>query len=263
MNKIYSKSPTIDDKGNRLYYCLGIYVSRDGKELYSIDNGGKHYYQRKTGAQKEPFIEVKGKKHSIAYIVAKCYKPAPKDGKTYSITHIDGNLDNCDISNLKWEVVPPKVYTFNHDPQTKLKILCTVPQRILIVHKNGDVFEKGNKNKLAQYDSIYDSDTDLEFCIGPFVYVSTNSCIYRKRISMDVLMEEVGYIQGTKDDKKSPKILHIDHDPNNYDSSNLEWVEENSPEYIAYRKDEVNQIRNRNIQLNPSKTFPEFMQPKI
>lgn len=245
--------PTTDNFGNRLYYKLGIYVSKDGKYLYKANGYGKHYYARKTDPNGEPYITVGGNKHGVAVLVASCYKPAPKDGKTYCISHIDGNKENCNVNNLQWILCVPKPYTFNTNPKAKIGDLT--------VHSNGDVYQNGKK--LIQGDYSYDPDMDLHVCIAPFVYASNNKSIYYDKRDMDELMEKAGYIQGTKDDKKDPVILHKDHDMNNYDSSNLEWVEESSVEYAAYQQDEIEQIKKRNIELNPGKEFPDWKQPKI
>ena len=134
------------------------------------------------------------------------------------------------------------------------------PYGDLIVNEKGEVFQNGKQ--LTQGDELYDSDTDLSVCIEPFVYVHDKRSIHQKRVAMDDLVEAANYVQGTKAGKKDPAILHKDHDRNNYESSNLEWVEKGSPEYASYRKDEIAQIKKRNAELNPNKSFPDFMQPK-
>lgn len=245
--------PQTDEYGNRLYYKLGIYVSKNGKYLYK-DNGsyGKYYYTRKTDSNGEPYITVGGNKHGVAVLVASCFKPAPCDGKTYCISHIDGNKDNCDVNNLQWILYTPKPYTFNTAPKTKVGDL--------MVHSNGDVYQ--NRNKLTQGDYVYDPDMDLHECVEPFVFVPQKKSIHYDKVKMDKLMEKAQYVQGTPDGKKHPVILHKDHDRNNYASDNLEWVEKDSQEYVDYRKDEVEQIKKRNIELNPRKDFPDYKQPK-
>ena len=134
------------------------------------------------------------------------------------------------------------------------------PYGDLIVNDKGEVYQNGKQ--LTQSDEMYDSDTDLFVCINPHVSVDDKRSIYHKRVHMDDLVEAANYVQGTKAGKTDPAILHKDHDRNNYESSNLEWVEKGSPEYAAYRKDEIEQIKKRNAELNPNKTFPNFMQPK-
>lgn len=134
------------------------------------------------------------------------------------------------------------------------------PYGPLTINEKGEVFQNGKQ--LTQSDHMYDSDTDLSVCIGPHVNVDDKRSIYRKRVFLDDLVSAAGYVQGTKTGKTDPAILHKDHDRNNYESSNLEWVEKDSPEYASYRKDEIEQIKKRNDELNPNKGFPDFMQPK-
>ena len=251
------KAPTIDANGNRLYYYLGVYVSSDGKTIYKLDpaTGSKQYYAIKQKPNGAPFIEENGNTFYVNYLVAVCYKPAPKDGKKYVIAHLDGNLSNCDVSNLEWRL--PQQTLVIQKPQSKPYRLNTYQEckfGNLTINKNGEVYD--GKNLLNQDDSMYDCDTDLFVCIGPFV------CVNGKRHCLDDLVKSARFVEGTKDDKKHPAILHKDHDKDNYASSNLEWVEEDSLEYIAYQKDKNAQIRKRNVELNPGKAFPDFMQPK-
>ena len=250
------KAPTVDANGNRLYYYLGIYVSSDGKTIYKLDpaTGVKKQYTIKQKQNGSPYIEENGDCFYVNYLVAVCYKPAPKDGKKYVIVHLDGDLANCDVSNLEWRL--PQPTPIPQIPQSKPYSLNTYQQckfGNLTINKAGEVYD-GN-NLLKQHDSIYDSDTDLFVCIGPFVHVNG------KRYMMDDLVTRARFVGGTPDGKKNPVILHKDHDRNNYASSNLEWVEESSAEYQNYLADEKQARRARNIQLNPGVNFPDFMQP--
>lgn len=250
------KAPTVDANGNRLYYYLGIYVSSDGKNIYKLDpaTGVKQNVPIKQKPNGSPYIEENDTTFYVNYLVAVCYKPAPKDGKKYVIVHLDGDLANCDVSNLEWRL--PQPTPIPQIPQSKPYSLNTYQQckfGNLTVNKAGEVYD-GN-NLLKQDDSIYDSDTDLFVCIRPFVYVNG------KRYMMDDLVTRARFVGGTPDGKTNPVILHKDHDRNNYASSNLEWVEESSAEYQQYLADEKKTRRTRNVQLNPNKVFPSFMQP--
>lgn len=251
------KAPTVDANGNRLYYYLGIYVSSDGKNIYKLDptTGVKKQYTIKQKQNGSPYIEENGTTFYVNYLVAVCYKPAPKDGNKYVIVHLDGDLTNCDISNLEWRL--PQQAPIPQKPQSKPYSLNTYQEckfGNLTINKAGEVYD-GN-NLLKQHDSIYDSDTDLFVCISPFVHVNS------KKYMMDDLVTRARFVQGTPDGKRNPVILHKDHDRNNYASSNLEWVEVSSAEYQDYLADEKKARRARNVQLNPGVKFPEFMQPK-
>lgn len=260
MNKTNSnpnpKAPTIDANGNRLYYYLGVYVSSDGKTIYKLDpsTGSKQYYTIKQKPNGAPYIEDNGNTFFVNYLVAVCYKPAPKDGKKYVIAHLDGNVSNCDVNNLEWRLPQPSpVIQKPHKPYT-LNTYSECKFGSITINKNGEVYD--GKNLLNQNDDSYDCDTDLFVCGRPFVIVNG------KRHYMDDLVTNARFVEGTPDNKKHPVILHKDHDRNNYASNNLEWVEEDSPEYIEYLKDENAQKRKRNVELNPGKAFPDFMQPK-
>ena len=257
MNDSNQKSPTLDANGNRLYYYLGVYVSSDGKTIYKLDSatGSKQDYTIKQKQDGSPYIEENGTIFYVNYLVAVCYKPAPKDGNKYVIAHIDGDLTNCDVSNLEWRLPQPtqatqktqsKPYTLNTYQECKFGNIT--------INKAGEVYD--GKNQLNQVDHLYDSDTDLFVCIRPFVYFNG------RKYMLEDLVTKARFVDGTPDGKKNPVILHKDHDRNNYASSNLEWVEESSAEYAAYRQTENEQIRKRNVELNPGKRFPDFMQPK-
>lgn len=276
-SNVKSTSVIEDGYGSRLYHYLGIYVSRDGKNIYKLDpaTGNKTCYNIKTAPNGNLYIDENGKWFYVNYLVAVCFKPAPKDGRKYEIYHIDGNPSNCDADNLGWRLPQPKpanqlganntasIPAPNMSPyqQTQQKMpysLNTCPEcKIgkLTINRDGEVFERGKK--LNMNDSIFDSDTALTVCISPYVRPSNG-----KRYHMDDLVIMARYVQGTPDGKTNPKILHKDHDCNNYASLNLEWVDENSLEYQEYRTAEKEFTKKRNIELNPGVDFPEFMQPK-
>ena len=164
------KAPTIDANGNRLYYYLGIYVSSDGKSIYKLDltTGAKHNYIIKHKPNGSPFIEENGTVFDVDYLVAVCYKPAPKDGNKYVIVHLDSNLANCDVDNLEWRLPQPMPISFQW--QSKPYSLNTYQEcKIgkLTINKAGEVYN--GTDLLDQYDNLYDSDTDLVVCIRPFV----------------------------------------------------------------------------------------------
>lgn len=272
------KVPQTDSKGNRLCFYLGVYVSRDGKEVYKLENGQETQIDihPAQGKWHSSYVEIDGIKKPLDFLVAACYKPAPKDGNQYEIVHIDGNPNNCDINNLQWKMwtdtatttqplanssqqPSPHLSPFQAQAQQKKPYyLNTYPEckfGSLTLNKNGEVYD-GN-DLLTILDEKFDSDTNLNVCIRPYV-VPANG----KHYSLEDLVTRARFVEGTPDGKTSPKILHKDHDRNNFASSNLMWVEEDSPEYRAYRKDEVEYRRKRNIELNPRVDFPEFMQPK-
>lgn len=109
-----NKIPKTDKFGNRLHYKTGLYVSKTGN--FFIGGGGNYSHIYRNAGQK-PYIKAKGNTYNVEDLVTDCYLPKPKGH--YVIRHKDGNLDNCDVSNLEWV---PAVYTFNTDASTKIKI---------------------------------------------------------------------------------------------------------------------------------------------
>ena len=242
MSNIYKKTekqklPPTDSFGNRLVFSLRVYVSRDGKYIHSET-------QRLTiygNADEEPYVLINKRKYNVATLVSICYVPEPKDGKKYVLVHKDGNLQNCDKSNLEWQLC---VYKFNSQPTTHL----ANNNVSLTVTNSGEVLQ-GNQ-KLQQLDYLYDSDTDSHACIRPHVKING------KRYFIEDLVDAARYVHGDKYSMTDPVILHKDHDRNNFNSDNLEWVESTDSKYIAYKQDEDVQIQKRRIELNPGKPLP-------
>lgn len=282
------KAPICDAQGNRLYHFLGIFVSSDGKTIYKQDpiTNSITYYQIFLTPNKNPYIMDNGKVFYVDYLVARCFKYLPHDAQKYKVFHLDGKPENCEAKNLEWRLLQPNplqqsgpnpslqhstqnqfsnsnpLPTPNMSPvlqqQNRAYLLNTYQEckfGPLTLNKKGEVYD--GKNVLTMCDVIFDGDTNLSVCIRPYV-VSANG----KRYYLEELVRRARYVEGTPDGMTSPKILHKDHDRNNFASSNLEWVEENSPEYQAYMQDEKAYIRKRNVALNPGIVFPEFMQPK-
>lgn len=154
----------------------------------------------------------------------------------------DGNKSNVHYKNL--DVQP---LTSKHTATDT----CTLLNG-LEVTKTGEVYYKDKKQNFN--DSIYDEDLDLEVYIGPHIIDPTGKS--RRRIHMDDLMAESGYIDGDKYSIKNPVILHRDYNPTNHDSSNLEWVESTDPRYKDYMGKVKEYKHQRNAELNPGQTLP-------
>ncbi|ADY37629.1 hypothetical protein Bacsa_3101 [Phocaeicola salanitronis DSM 18170] len=184
-------------------------------------------------------------------LVADCYVPKPVDGKTYGLTHKDGNLGNCNASNLEWKEV--KNYS----------LLSTIREALkgIWVKFDGTVWkEKSAKNRIPIVKDIGDSDTDRMVPI-PEPYIS-----YRvknkyggyddKHISMDNLMDMAEFVNGDKSGMRNPGVLHKDGDYLNFSDDNLEWVEKDSPEYQEYMRKKKEDLERRTIELNPNHPNP-------
>jgi hypothetical protein len=106
-------------------------------------------------------------------------------------------------------------------------------------------------------DIQYDSDMDLIVTVRPYFNDNDN-----RRVAVDdVVAGAADYIAGDRSALKNPAILHKDHDRLNYRRDNLQWVEQDSQEYQDYKDAEKQYVRNKNITMNPSKQFPDYMQP--
>lgn len=184
-------------------------------------------------------------------LVADCYVPKPVDGKTYELTHKDGNLGNCNASNLEWKEV------------RNYSLLSTIREVLkgIWVKFDGTVWkEKSAKNRIPIVKDIGDSDTDRMVPI-PEPYIS-----YRvknkyggyddKHISMDNLMDMAEFVNGDKSGMRNRGVLHKDGDYLNFSDDNLEWVEKDSFEYQEYMRKKKEDLERRTIELNPNHPNP-------
>lgn len=178
-------------------------------------------------------------------LVADCYNPKPRDGNTYELVHKDGDLRNCNASNLLWNVV-------KFDPQsTKRKL-----NNGITVTCDGKFYD--GKKELLIVKEIGDADTDRIVGINPLVCYyrkDTYNREVRKDANPDDLMAIAGFVNGDKSLLKNPKVLHKDHDYLNFSEDNLEWVEESSQEYQEYKNKKKNDIAELTKRLNPNKPF--------
>lgn len=184
-------------------------------------------------------------------LVADCYVPKPVDGKTYGLTHKDGNLGNCNASNLEWKEV--KNYS----------LLSTIREALkgIWVKFDGTVWkEKSTKNRIPIVKDIGDSDTDRMVPIPePYISYQVKNRYGRyddKHISMDNLMDMAEFVDGDKSGMRNPGVLHKDGDYLNFSDDNLEWVEKDSPEYQKYMRKKKEDLERRTIELNPSHPNP-------
>lgn len=76
-----------------------VFVQSDGEYLESSDGAEIKVYTREDGVK---YIMVNGKPVWLDLMVGSCFCHKPKDGKHYVISHKDGDIGNCDRSNLEW-----------------------------------------------------------------------------------------------------------------------------------------------------------------
>lgn len=185
-------------------------------------------------------------------VVAICFKPMPQDGNKYILIHKDGNPANCNASNLEWKQI---CQFFPTATDRKLN-------NGLTVKFTGKVFDNGDELRVIT--DINDRHRAHKVAVEPYV------CYWRKvrygsmvkiHRRIDNLMAEAGFVDGDKTLMKRPKILHKDKDYQNFDESNLEWVEESSQEYQAYQKKRRKDMERLPESLNPGHPNP-LMKPK-
>lgn len=240
--------PRTDAYGNRLFFNRGIYVSKNGKYITKPKPGTSYDYYYKPKTDKETgreYIVNNGDRLYVDELVAACFLPKPPDKRRYKLRHKDGNPKNNNLTNLEWvpAIPTPAVGQF--------------VSGYYIIDENGNIFDDGVKMSVT--DIQYDSDMDLIVTVRPYFNDNDN-----RRIAVDdVAAGAAGFIAGDKSALKNPAILHKDHDRLNYKRDNLQWVEQESQEYQDYLAEEKQHIRNKNITMNPTKQYPDYMQPII
>lgn len=238
--------PRTDAHGNRLFFDRGIYVSRTGKYITKPKEGANYDYYYKPRIDKNTgreYIINDGDKLYVDELVATCFLPMPPNKRHYVLRHKDGDVLNSNLSNLEWV------------PAIPTPAAGQFVSGYYIIDENGNIFDDGVKMSVT--DIQYDSDMDLIVTVRPYFNDNDN-----RRVAVDdVVAGAAGYIAGDRSVLKNPAILHKDHDRLNYRRDNLQWVEQDSQEYQDYKDAEKQYVRNKNITMNPSKQFPDYMQP--
>lgn len=88
-----------DDQVMRQYAYNKTFITPDGEYAESADGAEILIRCREDGTK---YINVNGKPQWLDYMVASCFCYKPKDGKRYMVNHKDGDISNCDKSNLEW-----------------------------------------------------------------------------------------------------------------------------------------------------------------
>lgn len=245
------KEKWINGKRFRNFFKGAIWVSDDGTSVKEAKKLKSDIYVTgkdlsiKTDSEGEKYVEVHGRYIYVKMAVYICYcPPKHKDIGNTEIVYKDGNKSNVHYKNLDVQPLKSKHTTTD---------TCTLLNG-LEVAKAGEVYYQNKKQNV--YDSIYDGDLNLEVYIGSHIFDPTGKS-RRRRIHIDDLMAEAGYIDGDKYSLKHPVILHRDYNPTNHDSSNLKWVESIDPRYKDYM-DKVKEYRHqRNVELNPGQRLPK------
>lgn len=233
----------INNQRARKHIASNIYITEDGKYVEV------RYIDSKTGQEKSfsPEIRtdlsgrryIKGLKHTIHYcdeMVAVCFLPKPLSGQV--LVHKDGNIANDHRKNLTWETpvaIPSTPRTVIYPVSTGSTLDQVTLPNGLTVTKGGKVYENGQILEVREYK--FNPYTGMKYGCPPYVVYHSDggSGKKEKALNVDNLMSQANFIKGDRNSLQSPVILHKDNDPMNFDSDNLEWVEQSDPRYVTYK----------------------------
>lgn len=228
--------------GKRCRYHGGLWFADTGDYVahYNKDSGCYEsctiYLTINHGASVE---ELFYEEHLDDVIAELFGPPYPHDGKTYDLIHKDGNEMNCDYRNLEWREGGHLLrFPFHSNKTTASKVFLRYYHWIFEVYSTGII--KHGDEVLQQYDFdsyLFEEKNEplLEICFDAGYYI----------VPVDEFMSRAGYVQGDINSFDSPVILHRDGDYKNFNSENLEWVEETDPRFISYmeKKEQAQQER--------------------
>lgn len=232
----------------------GIWVSKDGTIAAMPVKGKKGKYKslpiKKDG--RGSFVNHGWYGRTpVDMAVAECYGPVKPIGTTkkFLLIHKDGDIYNCDSSNLEWIE-----YHYQHTTANKTKV--TVNDTTYTVNKDGTV--KKGRTPESICNSFFDGDMDLMAVVLPHICVPRKHTWAPDRYNMDKLMAKAGYVQGDDAGLSKPVVLHRDNDWQNFDSDNLEWVEESDSRYQDYWAQLKKDRHAECIKQNPGKDVPDW-----
>lgn len=160
---------------------------------------------------------------SIPKAVITCYcPPVPNDNKKYTIGYKDGNIQNCNASNLEW-------VEYHYRKSTANSVTLAYGSYLVKAAMDGSV-KVGGKKTTPVENGHFDPDMGLYFP-GRTMVFSVGS----KYIPGDTIMDNAGYVNGDDAVLADPVILHRDFDWSNFASDNLEWVESSDKRYLEYQ----------------------------
>ena len=229
----YGEYLEVGDDGstiNRIYKskCV-IYPDTHQKLSIRYDNNGDAYVSTKNHG-----------KCKVDYMVASCFVNNPY--RREFVIHNDRDKRNCHPSNLKW-VTP---YLYNTFYGIADWGAC---KDDLLVSKTGEVMADGNM--LSQYDSIFDSDTNLDIPVRPYVRDKNGNRPAVEDLVAAAWLDKPLVVGNLT----NPVLIHIDGNYKNNDITNLKWVDPISDEFKAFDKqrqlDRENRFRDLNKHLSP------------
>lgn len=200
--------------------CLWVAESGDYVALDKKD-GGPYKDCALFGSRFGPYLKELGDATPLDEVVISLFgTPYPRDGKRYMINHKDGNWMNCNYQNLEW--VP-----YHYRSSAAPKEVLFYEGELYEVASTGTVIK--NNSIIPVRDYYYDSKYGYQE-----LYLEPHIDLGLYTLNMENIMEAAGYVQGDNSTLQSPAILHRDGDYKNYNSGNLEWVEETDSRYVSY-----------------------------
>lgn len=235
----------------RYYRAGSIWVSSDGTVVGMSDR--KNHIKNlsiKSDANGRYVVHDWYGRVQLDEAVITCYcPPCPNDSRRYVIIHKDGDLANCDKSNLKWE-------PYHYKQATTDKVKLDINGITFTVCWDGTI--KKGRNTMMFYDNIFDPDMGLECCIETYLSVPRKFSIHSDRIHVDEIMKGAGYVLGDDAVLVNPVILHRDMNWKNFAYGNLEWTEKDDPRYVSYLDQKRKDMRKRSEELNAGRYMPDY-----
>lgn len=254
LNGQKNKTPStrlINGKTCRFYRAGYIWISSDGM-VAGMSDKKDHIKPLKINADSNGKYVIHDwyGKVDIDKAVITCYcSPYPQDGKRYIIHHKDGNLLNCDRSNLEWAP-----YHYQHATSDTVEmVLNDIKYKVC---RDGTV-KKGRQTEMF-HDNLFDHDMGLECCIETYLRVPREGSWRGDYVHVDDIMKDAGFVQGDDADLMKPVILHRDGNWKNFSSENLEWVEATDPRFVSYLEQKKKDMNQRCLELNQGRYVPDF-----
>ena len=242
----------------RKYYAVdGLEVSKSGGVRRTYDDcrtwNGKSefptYLERQVDKEGNLYVEIRKPKRQnlrIDELVATCFLPQPALGQTLLI-HKDKDKTHCWAENLQWATPYEYAEYYKDESSTTDAVKERLIKYGVYVSSDGKV--KENDKELTIYDSFYDSDVDREVVVMPFVYLDDGRSLRGQKNSIENMM--VAAFLPKPANMINAVLLHKDLDYKNCALDNLKWVEEDSEDYLEYKKKKKVDMLDKEIVLNP------------
>lgn len=208
----------------------GTFVSREYEHKNKFDTPTYHPMKIFKTGNGIPYIKTKDRDVQVDLLVATCFCYRPKDGYHKYIIHKDGDMSNCDKSNLEWvtEDVYRQHYKADRTYTDENGETWTWSTALFYASDKGNIKENDKLCKLT--DLVSDPDLGCLRAIRPSVY----SEYKRQRYCADEVVALAFCTKLPDIPEGCQAVLHIDNDMKNNDPKNLKWVDPNCDEYKKF-----------------------------